>query len=137
MEPYVDGFVINIKKDKLAAYKKLAELGKKVWIKHGALAYFECVGDDMHPDWNMDSISEEQRENMKGVDFTELCKSKDDEIPMFSFIIFKSKEHRDEVNAKVMADPEMQPSEEDMEMPFEMKDMVYGGFKAIVYSELK
>lgn len=137
MEPYVDGFVIALKKDKIDAYKEMAELGKKMWMKYGALAYFECVGDDMHPDWNIDGIPEEQREAMKGVDFTELCNSGEDKIPVFSFIIFKSKEHRDEVNAKVMSDPEMQPPEEDMEMPFDMKDMTYGGFKALVYSELK
>ncbi len=137
MEPYVDGFVIAIKKDKVDAYKKMAELGKKVWMKHGALAYFECVGDDMHPSWNMDGIPEEMRESMKGVDFTDLTKSGNDKIPVFSFIIFKSREHRDEVNAKVMSDPEMDPMQnENLEMPFEMKDMTYGGFKAIVYSEL-
>lgn len=137
MEPYVDGFVISIKKDKIAAYKEMADLGKKVWMKHGALAYFECVGDDMRPKWMIDSIPEAQREAMKGIDFPDLCESADDEIPVFSFIIFKSREHRDEVNAKVMADPEMQPSEgDDTEMPFDMKKMAYGGFKAIVFSEL-
>ncbi|MCA9374561.1 MAG: DUF1428 domain-containing protein [Candidatus Gracilibacteria bacterium] len=137
MEPYVDGFVIAIKKDKVDAYKKMAELGKKVWMKHGALAYFECVGDDMHPDWNMDSIPEEMRESMKGNDFPNLCKTGDDQTTIFSFIIFKSREHRDEVNAKVMTDPEMGSMQDDnLEMPFGMKDMTYGGFKAIVYSEL-
>lgn len=137
MEPYVDGFVISIKKDKIDAYKEMAEIGKKVWMKHGALTYFECVGDDMHPDWNIDSIPEEQREAMKGIDFPDLCKSDDDEIPVFSFIIFKSRQHRDEVNAKVMADPEMQPPEGDkFNMPFDMKKMAYGGFKAIVASKL-
>ena len=138
MEPYVDGFVIAIKKDKVDAYKEMAELGKKVWMKHGALAYFECVGDDMHPTMMADSFPEEMREAMKGTDFPDLCKSGEDKVPVFSFIIFKSREHRDEVNAKVMADPEMQePGKEQLnDMPFEMKDMTYGGFKAIVFSEL-
>lgn len=127
MSHYVDGFVIPIKKDKVDDYKKMAELGCKVWMKHGAIGYFECVGDDLSP----------AMEGMKVLTFPELAgvKSKEGETVIFSFIIFKSREHRDEVNKKVMADPEMNEAPECQgEMPFDVTKMAYGGFKSIVES---
>ncbi len=117
---YVDGFVIPIKKKNLAAYKKMAALGGKVWMKHGALQYFECVGDDL-----------KSAAKWKCVPFYTLAKAKADETVVFSFIIYKNKAHRNSVNAKVMKDPAMHP-EGMKNMPFDMKRMAVGGFKVMV-----
>jgi len=94
---YVDGFVIVVKKKNLSAYKKMALEGARLWKKHGALEYFECVGDDMHP-----NIGPYKIEN-----FPHMTKAKSDETVIFSFIIYKSRAHRDAVNKKVMSDPSM------------------------------
>jgi len=117
---YVDGYVLAAPKKNLEAYQKMAEDGGKVWKKHGALQYFECVGDDMKPEF-------------AGITFPSIVKAKSSETVIFSFIVFNSREHRDEVNAKVMKDPLMDPANfKDKPMPFDMKRMVYGGFKTIV-----
>jgi alkaline phosphatase len=114
---YVDGFVIPIQKSKVNAYKKMAQFGKKAWMKHGALQYFECVGDDLKA--------------MPGCgDFKKLAKLKSNETVFFSFIIYKSKAHRDAVNKKVME--EMMKSKMPKDMPFDPKNMAYGGFKTLV-----
>ncbi len=117
---YVDGFVIPVPKKNLAAYRKMALFGKKIWLKHGALDYKECVSDDV--------------KGMKGaLSFPKMVKSKPSEIIIFSYIVFKSKAHRNEVNKKVMSDPSMNdPKMAKMPMPFDMKKMAYGGFKTIV-----
>jgi uncharacterized protein YbaA (DUF1428 family) len=121
---YVDGFVLAVKNENLEAYKKMAGLGGKAWMKHGALEYFECTGDDMTPDMG----------GMKALTFPELTGLKDDETVIFSFIVYESKEHRDKVNAAVMKDMEKEgPSE----MPFDIKRMAYGGFKAFVEERQK
>lgn len=117
---YVDGFVLVVPKKNLPAYKRMAMAAAEVWKKYGALDYKECVGDDLHP---------------KGVVFTfpKVMKLKPDETVVFSYIVFKSRAHRDTVNAKVMKDPFMNdPKYKDKPMPFNMKRMVYGGFKVIV-----
>lgn len=117
---YVDGFVIAIPKKNLKAYKKMAELGKKIWMKHGALDYYECIADDMHP---------------KGyqLTFPKLIKTKSNETVIFSFIVYKSRAHRDQVNKLVMKDPAMSPEEmKDIPMPFKMNRMAYGGFKSFL-----
>jgi len=114
---YVDGYVIPVPKKKLAAYKKMAQLGKKVWMKNGALEYFECVGEDLAP------------KGMTG--FPTLVKPKTGETVVFSFVVFKSRKHRDQVNAKVMKDP-MMGSFDPSAMPFDCKRMTYGGFKTLV-----
>lgn len=120
MASYVDGFVLPIPKGKLAQYKKMASLGGKLWVKHGALQYFECVGEDLHPKWTK-------------LPFPKLTRVKAGETVVFSFIVFKSRKHRDQVNAKVMKDPAMSPEHfKDKPMPFDMKRMAYGGFKTIV-----
>lgn len=117
---YVDGFVITMPKKNLKAYEKMAKLGGKVWKKHGALDYKECIADDMSP------------EGVK-LTFPSLTKAKPDEIVVFSYITFKSRAHRDKVNAKVMKDPLMDAGNyKDKPMPFEMDRMSYGGFKTIV-----
>lgn len=120
MAKYVDGFVIPIKKKNLKAYKKMAELGKRLWRKHGALDYKECIMEDPKPKWVK-------------LTFPKLAKTKPGETVVFSYIVYKSRKHRDQVNEKVMKDPAMNdPKYKDMPMPFEMNRMSYGGFDVIV-----
>lgn len=120
---YVDGFVLVVPKKKVQAYKKMAQQGGKLWKKYGALDYKECVGDDLHPNMG----------GMKASSFPKITRLKKGETVWFSFIVYKSKKHRDQVNAKVMKDPAMNdPTWKDKPMPFDMKRMAYGGFKTIV-----
>lgn len=120
---YVDGFVLVVPKKNIAAYKKMAKIGAKMWKKYGALDYKECMGDDMSP--NMGGMS--------GLTFPKMAKAKKDETVWFSYIVFKSRAHRDQVNAKVMKDPIMNdPKYKDKPMPFDMNRMAYGGFKVMV-----
>ena len=117
---YVDGFVIAIPKKNIKSYKKMAELGKKLWLKHGAIDYYECLADDMHPNW-------------VELTFPKMIKAKPTETVIFSFIVYKNKAHRNHVNALVMKDPAMSPEKmKDKKMPFEMNRVAYGGFKTIV-----
>jgi uncharacterized protein YbaA (DUF1428 family) len=118
---YVDGFVLPVPKKNLAAYKKMAAEGAKAWKKHGALDYFECVGDDLNP---------KGVPGMKITHFPTLAKAKSGETVVFSFIVYKSRAHRDAVNKKVMKEMSAQP--QPTTMPFDMKRMAYGGFKTIV-----
>jgi uncharacterized protein YbaA (DUF1428 family) len=116
---YVDGFAIAVPKNKIKEYTKMAQWGAKTWMKYGALDYKECVGDDLNVKW--------------GLPFTKLLKLKPNETAVFSYIVYKSRAHRDQVNAKVMKDPMMNdPKMKDKPMPFDMKRMAYGGFKVIV-----
>jgi uncharacterized protein YbaA (DUF1428 family) len=124
MPKYVDGFVLVIPKDKVEDYKKMAEDGRDSWMKHGALGYYECQGNDLTP---------QEMGDEKARAFEEMAGAGASDTVWFSFIIFKSKEHRDEVNAKVMAQMGEQAKEyEDMKMPFDMKKMAYGGFQVEV-----
>jgi uncharacterized protein YbaA (DUF1428 family) len=124
MAKYVDGFVLVIPNDKGEEYKKMAESGRDSWMKHGALAYYECRGDDLVP---QEMGSEKTRA------FPDMTGARGDQTVWFSFIIFKSKEHRDEVNAKVMKEMGEKAEEyKDMVMPFDMKQMAYGGFQVVV-----
>ena len=117
---YVDGYVLAVRKKNLRAYRQMAQKAAKVWRKYGALEYFECVGDDLNPKW-------------AGITFPQTVKAKPGETVIFSFIVFKSRAHRDRVNARVMKDPLMNdPAYKDKPMPFDMQRMVYGWFKAIV-----
>jgi len=121
---YVDGFVIVVPKDKVAEYQKMAEGGKELWMKHGALQYMECMGEDL-----------ETRDTGGGrpLSFIELTKARPNETVWFSFIVFESKQHRDEVNAEVMAEMEKQAEEyRGAVMPFDVKRMAYGGFEVKV-----
>lgn len=114
---YVDGFVLVVPKKKLPAYVKLARKASKVWREHGALDYRECVGDDLKV--------------KMGLPFPKLAKAKAGETVIFSWISYKSRAHRDKVDAKVMADKRLfdgMPTE----MPFDIKRMAYGGFKTLV-----
>ena len=113
---YVDGFVLPVPTRKLAQYRKMAAKAGKIWMEYGALEFKECVGDDLHP---------------KGVlPFTRLARVKKGETVVFSFIVYKSRAHRDAVNKKVMKDPRMDMSPGSM--PFDVKRMAYGGFKVLV-----
>lgn len=124
MAKYVDGFVLVVPKDQTQEYKKMAEGGRDSWMKHGALGYYECRGDDLIP---------QEMGGEKARAFTEMTGAKSDETVWFSFIIFKSKAHRDEVNAKVMEDMNKQMEEyKNKSMPFDMKRMTYGGFQVEV-----
>lgn len=124
MAKYVDGFVLVVPKDKTEEYKKMAESGRDTWIKHGALEYYESRGDDLIP---------QEMGGEKARAFTEMAGAKSDETVWFSFIVFESKEHRDEVNAKVMEEMNKQAEKyKDMAMPFDMKRMAYGGFQVEV-----
>ena len=117
---YVDGFVIPVPRRQLAYYRRIAQKAWKIWKEHGALAYVEAVGDDLKP---------------KGIvaTFPKHARVKAGETVIFSFILYKSRAHRDRVNAKVMKDPRMNAMmEQGASMPFDMKRMVYGGFKSIV-----
>lgn len=124
MAKYVDGFVLVVPKGKEAEYQKMAEIGRDSWMKHGALQYFECKGDD---------LKQQEMGDEKSRAFVEMTGADSDENVWFSFIVFNSKEHRDEVNKKVMA--EMSESFKDQgefEMPVDMKRMAYGGFEVAV-----
>lgn len=114
---YVDGYVLVVPKKNMKAYRRMAATAGKIWMEHGALDYKECVGDDMP--------------TKHCPPFTKLMKTKPSETVVFSYIVFKSRPHRDKVNAKVMNDPRMAKMAPKT-MPFDMKRMVYGGFKTIV-----
>lgn len=113
---YADGFLIAVPVKNLAAYKKMAELGAKMWMEHGALDYKEGVGDDLTPEGMPTS-------------FPQLLATKKGETVVFSWIVYKNRKHRDAVLKKVMADPRMKPP---ASMPFEMTRMYMGGFEIIV-----
>jgi uncharacterized protein YbaA (DUF1428 family) len=113
---YVDGYVLPVAKKNLKVYLRLARMGGKLWRKCGALDYKECVGDDLKTKW--------------GTPFPEMMKLKTGETVVFSFVVFKSRAHRDRVNAKVMKEMEKMGGPKDM--PFDVKRMVYGGFKTLV-----
>lgn len=119
MSNYVDGYVIPIKKKNIKAYKKMATLGCRLWMEHGALDYYECVGDDFIK---------------HGVGFKKMCKLKPDETVVFAFILYKSKAHRNKVNAKVMKDPRMN-SFDIKTIPFDLKRFSVAGFKTLVQAK--
>ncbi|MFH1110004.1 MAG: DUF1428 domain-containing protein [Planctomycetota bacterium] len=115
---YVDGFVLPVPKKNLKAYFRMARKAGKVWRDHGALEYRECAGDDLDVKF--------------GVPFTRSVKLKPGETVVFSWIVFKSRAHRNRVNAKVMKDPRLAKMMDPKAMPFDCKRMVYGGFKLLV-----
>jgi uncharacterized protein YbaA (DUF1428 family) len=114
---YVDGFVVPVPKKKLAAYKKMAKLGSKVWRDHGALDYRECLADDV-------SVG-------KRTSFPRSVKAKPGETVVFAWITYKSRKDRDRINKKVMQDPRLK-NFDPKKMPFDMRRMFWGGFKTIV-----
>jgi uncharacterized protein YbaA (DUF1428 family) len=118
MAHYVDGFVIPVPKRKVAAYRAIARKAGKVWRDHGALEYRECIADDVKPG--------------KYTSFPQSVKLKPGEVVWFSWIVYRSRRHRDQVNAKVMKDPRMAPMMNAKAMPFDGKRLIYGGFKVAV-----
>ncbi len=114
--PYVDGFLVPVPKDKVEAYRQMAELGRTVWTEHGATGYVEALADDV-PYGELTS-------------FPRAVQATEDETVAFSWILFDSREARDKVNGEVMADPRMDSPPADM--PFDGKRMIYGGFKSFV-----
>jgi uncharacterized protein YbaA (DUF1428 family) len=115
MSKYIDGFVLPVPKRNIAAYRRMAAQAGKVWRDHGALDYKECVGDDL---------------NVKmGMPFPRVIRSKPGETIVFAYTVYKSRAHRDRVNAKVMKDKWLTMPKK---MPFEVKRMLYGGFKVLV-----
>lgn len=124
MGKYVDGFVLVVPKGKEAEYQKMAELGRDSWMKHGALQYFECRGDD---------LKQQEMGDQKSRAFAEMAGASEEENVWFSLIVFKSKEHRDEVNKKVIDEMNALGEQEgDFSMPNDMQRMAYGGFAVAV-----
>jgi len=116
--PYVDGFVIPVPRKNIEKYRRISAKAGKIWLEHGALEYRECVGDDMV---------------IQGKPlFPKCAKAKADETVVFSWIVYKSRAQRDRVNKKIMADPRLEKMMMGEGMPFDMKRMVYGGFKVLV-----
>ncbi len=115
MSRYVDGYIIPIKRKNLKAYKKMAQWGCKVWMKHGALSYYETFVDDF---------------SNYGLGFKKMCKLKAGETVIFAYIVYKSKAHRNQVNKKVMK--EMEKAGPPPKMPFDMKRFSMGGCKVLV-----
>lgn len=122
MERYVDGFVLPVPNENVNEYREMAAEAGTMWIEHGALEYFEGVGDDLDPDVGDETVRT----------FPEMAGAGQDETVVFAFIVYRSKEHRDEVNAEVMAE---MGDQEDRPMPFDMGRMAYGGFRSIVSYE--
>lgn len=115
---YVDGFVLPVPKKNLRAYVRMAKKAGKIWREHGALEYRECAGDDL-------------RVKM-GTPFPRIAKAKSGETVVFSWIVYKSRAHRNRVNTKVMKDSRITGMCESKSMPFNVKRMAYGGFKMLV-----
>jgi uncharacterized protein YbaA (DUF1428 family) len=116
--PYVDGFVLPVPKRNLKTYRRLATKAGKIWREHGAVDYWECVADDVKAG--------------KVTSFPRSVRLKSGETVLFAWIVFKSRAHRDQVNAKVIADPRLAQIMDAKVMPFDAKRMIYGGFKPLV-----
>jgi uncharacterized protein YbaA (DUF1428 family) len=118
MPKYVDGFLLPVPKKNLETYRRMAQKAGKIWMEYGALDYRECVAEDM---------------DAKGMaSFPKTIKTKPGEVVVFSWIVYKSRAHRDRVNAKVMKDPRLCDGMDPKTMPFDCKRMAYGGFTSLV-----
>ncbi|MGE3146701.1 MAG: DUF1428 domain-containing protein, partial [Pseudorhodoplanes sp.] len=113
-----DGFVVPVPKKSVDAYRKMAQKAGKVWREHGALEYMECVADDV--------------KKGKWTSFPRSVKMKPSETVVFSYIVYKSRPHRDRVLAKVMKDKRIAAMMDPKSMPFDARRMFWGGFKTIV-----
>jgi uncharacterized protein YbaA (DUF1428 family) len=116
--PYVDGFIVPVPTKNLKDYRRMAQKAGKVWREHGALEYRECVADDVKPG--------------KWTSFPRSVKLKQGETVIFAWIVYKSRAHRDRVNAKVMKDPRLAQMMNPKAMPFDGKRMIFGGFKVFL-----
>lgn len=115
MTQYVDGFLLPLAADKVDAYQKMANKAGEVWMEHGALAYWETIGDDMKSGGTMT--------------FDQAAGTKDNELVVFAWVVYPSREARDIIMKKVFEDPRLQ---ENSDMPFDMNRMAYAGFKPLV-----
>ena len=115
---YVDGFVLPVPKKNLEAYRKMARMAGKIWMKHGALEFRECVADDVKPG--------------KHTSFPQSVKLKPGEVVVFSYIVFKNRAARDKINKKVMEELHLMASMQGDDMPFDGKRLIYGGFETLV-----
>ncbi|HKA42206.1 MAG TPA: DUF1428 domain-containing protein [Burkholderiales bacterium] len=115
---YVDGYVVPVPKKKIETYRRLAQKASRVWREHGALEYRECVADDVKPG--------------KRTSFPRSVKLKPGETVVFAYVVFKSRAHRDRVNAKVMKDPRLADMMDIKALPFDARRMFWGGFKTLV-----
>ncbi len=115
---YVDGFVLPVPKKNVEAYVRMARKSGKVWREHGALEFRECTADDL--------------KTQMGIPFPKTVRAKPGETIFFSWIVYRSRAHRDRVNAKVMKDPRIAKMMDPKAMPFDARRMVYGGFKVLV-----
>jgi uncharacterized protein YbaA (DUF1428 family) len=115
---YIDGFLLPVPKKNIAAYRRLAVKASRIWKEHGALEYRECVGDDLNIKFTMP--------------FPKGIRTKPGETVVFAYVVYKSRAHRDKVNAKIMKDPRLGGMCDPKDMPFDCKRMLYGGFKTIV-----
>lgn len=118
MPRYIDGFVVPVPTANLDAYRRMARKAGKIWKEYGALEYVESVADDVKPG--------------KVTSFPQSVKLKPDETVVFSWIVYKSRAHRDSVNAKVMKDPRLAPMMDPKTLPFDGKRMFWGGFKTML-----
>ncbi len=118
MARYVDGFVVPVPEKRLAEYRRIARRAGKVWRDHGALEYIECVADDVNKG--------------KVTSFPRSVKAKRGEVVIFSYIVYRSRAHRDRVNKKAMNDPRLADLVDPKSMPFDTKRMIWGGFKSMV-----
>jgi len=124
MPKYIDGYILVVPKGKELEYQKMAEEGRDLWMKHGALQYFESKGSDLKP---------QEANGEKSRTFAEMANASADENVWFSFVVFDSKQHRDEVNKKVMDEMnELYAGQTDFSAPFDMTRMAYGGFEVAV-----
>jgi uncharacterized protein YbaA (DUF1428 family) len=117
MSLYVDGFVVPVAKDKLPAYRRMAQKAARIWREFGALDYKECVGDDL--------------EVKTGLPFPRGIRTKPGETVVFSYIVYRSRAQRDKVNTRIMKDPRIASLCDPKDLPFDCKRMLYGGFKTI------
>jgi uncharacterized protein YbaA (DUF1428 family) len=117
--PYVDGFVVPVPKKNVEAYRKLSKKAGKVWREHGALEFRECIGEDLKPKGAITT-------------FPKKLRTRPNETIFFSYIVYKSRAHRDRVNAKVMSDPRLADMMDPKASPFDYKRMLYGGFEVLV-----
>jgi uncharacterized protein YbaA (DUF1428 family) len=115
---YVDGFVLPVPKKSLDAYRKMARVAGKIWMKHGALEFRECVADDVKPG--------------KHTSFPQSVKLKPGEVVVFSYIVFKNRAARDKINKKVMQELHLMAATDGSDMPFDGKRLIYGGFETLV-----
>lgn len=118
MANYVDGFVLAVQRARVEDYRRIAEIAGKVWLEYGVLEYRECVAEDVKVG--------------KVTSFPQAVKLEDDEVVVFSWIVYRSREERDRINAQVMADPRITASLEGKTPPFDMQRLIFGGFTTLV-----